>query len=55
MIEAGHLEKAGLPSIRPGDPQSHPASLENVMFMYQTAQGAIGEFKWSVCAPRSTR
>jgi len=50
MIEAGHLQKPVYLQFVLGILGAIPPSLENVMFLYQTARAAIGDFQWSVCA-----
>jgi len=50
MIEAGHLRKPVYLQFVLGILGAIPPSLENVMFLYQTARAAIGDFQWSVCA-----
>jgi uncharacterized protein (DUF849 family) len=50
MIEAGHLRKPVYLQFVLGILGAIQPSLENVMFLYQTARAAIGEFQWSVCA-----
>jgi uncharacterized protein (DUF849 family) len=50
MIEAGHLQKPVYLQFVLGILGAIPPSLENVMFLYQTARAALGEFRWSVCA-----
>jgi len=50
MIEAGHLQKPVYLQFVLGILGAIPPSLENVMFLYQTARAALGDFQWSVCA-----
>jgi uncharacterized protein (DUF849 family) len=50
MLEAGHLRKPVYLQFVLGILGAIPPSLENVMFLYQTARSAIGDFQWSVCA-----
>ena len=50
MIEAGHLQKPVYLQFVLGILGAIPATLDNVMFLYQTARAAIGDFRWSVCA-----
>jgi len=50
MIEAGHLQKPVYLQFVLGILGAIQPSLENVMFLYQTARAALGDFQWSVCA-----
>jgi uncharacterized protein (DUF849 family) len=50
MIEAGHLQKPVYLQFVLGILGAIQPTLENVMFLYQTARAAIGDFQWSVCA-----
>ncbi|MEW6275107.1 MAG: 3-keto-5-aminohexanoate cleavage protein [Bacillota bacterium] len=50
MIERGYLKKPVYMQFVLGILGGAPATLENLMFFYQTAQRQIGEFIWSVCA-----
>jgi len=50
MIEAGHLRKPVYLQFVLGILGAIQPSLENVMFLYQTARATIGDFQWSVCA-----
>jgi uncharacterized protein (DUF849 family) len=50
MIEAGYLQKPVYLQFVLGILGAIQPSLENVMFLYQTARAAIGDFQWSVCA-----
>jgi uncharacterized protein (DUF849 family) len=50
MIEAGVLQKPVYLQFVLGILGAIQPSLENVMFLYQTARATIGDFKWSVCA-----
>jgi uncharacterized protein (DUF849 family) len=50
MIDAGHLQKPVYLQFVLGILGAIPPSLENVMFLYQTARAALGDFQWSVCA-----
>lgn len=50
MIEAGHLQKPLYLQFVMGILGGIPATMENLMFLYQTARMAIGDFVWSVCA-----
>ncbi len=50
MIEAGHLQKPVYLQFVLGILGAIQPTLENVMFLYQTARTAIGDFQWSVCA-----
>ena len=50
MIEAGHLQKPVYLQFVLGILGAIQPSLENVMFLYQSARAAIGDFQWSVCA-----
>jgi uncharacterized protein (DUF849 family) len=50
MIEAGHLQKPVYLQFVLGILGAIQPSLENVMFLYQTARATIGDFQWSVCA-----
>ena len=50
MIEAGHLQKPVYLQFVLGILGAIQPTLENVMFLYQSARSAIGDFQWSVCA-----
>ena len=50
MIEAGYLQKPVYLQFVLGILGAIQPSLENVMFLYQTARAALGDFQWSVCA-----
>lgn len=50
MIEAGHLQKPVYLQFVLGILGAIQPTLENVMFLYQTARAAVGDFQWSVCA-----
>jgi uncharacterized protein (DUF849 family) len=50
MIEAGHLQKPVYLQFVLGILGAIQPTLENVMFLYQSARAAIGDFQWSVCA-----
>jgi uncharacterized protein (DUF849 family) len=50
MLQRGHLKKPVYLQFVLGILGGAPATLENLMFFYQTAKNLIGEFAWSVCA-----
>jgi uncharacterized protein (DUF849 family) len=50
MIEAGYLQKPVYLQFVLGILGAIQPSLENVMFLYQSARAALGDFQWSVCA-----
>ncbi|NVM25497.1 MAG: 3-keto-5-aminohexanoate cleavage protein [Desulfobacterales bacterium] len=50
MIEQGHLKKPVYLQFVMGILGGIPATMENLMFLYKTAQETIGDFVWSVCA-----
>ena len=50
MIEEGHLRKPVYIQFVMGILGGIPATLENLLFLYKTAQEAIGDFEWSVAA-----
>ncbi|MHB8917740.1 MAG: 3-keto-5-aminohexanoate cleavage protein, partial [Desulfocucumaceae bacterium] len=50
MLQAGHLKKPVYIQFVLGILGSAPASLDNLLFFYQTARRQIGDFTWSVCA-----
>jgi uncharacterized protein (DUF849 family) len=50
MIEAGHLQKPVYLQFVMGILGGIPATMENLMFLYQTARDTIGDFVWSVAA-----
>ncbi|MGB9846549.1 MAG: 3-keto-5-aminohexanoate cleavage protein [Desulfotomaculales bacterium] len=50
MLQRGHLKKPVYLQFVLGILGGAPATLENLMFFYQTAKNLIGEFTWSVCA-----
>jgi len=49
-LERGYLKKPVYLQFVLGILGAAPATLENLMFLYQTARNAIGDFEWSVCA-----
>jgi len=50
MIQQGHIQKPVYLQFVMGILGGIPPTLENLMFLYRTAQQAIGDFTWSVCA-----
>jgi len=50
MIQEGHLERPVYLQFVMGILGGIPATIENLMFLYKSAQEAIGDFLWSVCA-----
>lgn len=50
MIQAGHIQKPVYLQFVMGILGGIPATMENVVFLYQTARNLIGDFQWSVCA-----
>jgi uncharacterized protein (DUF849 family) len=50
MIEAAHLQKPLYLQFVLGILGAIQPTLEDVMFLYQTAHAAIGDFQWSACA-----
>jgi len=50
MIEAGYLQKPVYLQFVLGILGAIQPSLDNVMFLYQSARAAIGDVQWSVCA-----
>lgn len=50
MLERGHLKKPVYLQFVMGILGGIPASPENLLFMFNTAKDAIGDFTWSVCA-----
>lgn len=50
MIQAGHIQKPVYLQFVMGILGGIPASVENLVFLYQTAKNLIGDFQWSVCA-----
>ena len=51
MIEAGHLKKPVYLQFVMGILGGIPATMENLMFLYQTARNTLGDFFWSAAAP----
>jgi uncharacterized protein (DUF849 family) len=50
MIQQGHLKTPVYLQFVMGILGGIPATIENLMFLYKTAQQTIGDFTWSVCA-----
>ncbi len=50
MIEQGHVKKPVYLQFVMGILGGIPATMDNLMFLYKTAQETIGDFVWSVCA-----
>jgi len=50
MIQAGHIQKPVYLQFVMGILGGIPATVENLVFLYQTARNLIGDFQWSVCA-----
>lgn len=50
MVERGYLKKPVYIQFVLGILGAAPASLENLMYFYQTARNTLGDFAWSVCA-----
>ncbi|MGQ9858068.1 MAG: 3-keto-5-aminohexanoate cleavage protein [Thermodesulfobacteriota bacterium] len=50
MIQQGHIQKPVYLQFVMGILGGIPATVENVVFLYQTARNLIGDFQWSVCA-----
>ena len=50
MIQHGHLNKPVYLQFVMGILGGIPATMENLIFLYQTAKDSIGDFVWSVCA-----
>lgn len=50
MIQAGHIQKPVYIQFVMGILGGIPATVENLVFLYQTARNLIGDFQWSVCA-----
>ncbi len=50
LIEAGHIRKPVYLQFVLGILGGIPATLENLVFLVQTARRQIGDFQWSVCA-----
>lgn len=50
MIQNGHIQKPVYLQFVMGILGGIPATVENLVFLYQTARNLIGDFQWSVCA-----
>lgn len=50
LIQQGHLQKPLYLQFVMGILGGITATMENLMFLYQSAKAAIGDFQWSVCA-----
>lgn len=50
MIQAGHIQKPVYLQFVMGILGGIPATVENLVFLCQTAKNLIGDFRWSVCA-----
>lgn len=50
MLDRGHLKRPVYIQFVLGILGAAPATLENLMFFYQTARNTLGDFNWSVCA-----
>jgi uncharacterized protein (DUF849 family) len=50
MVERGYLKKPVYIQFVLGILGAAPATLENLMYFYQTARNTLGDFTWSVCA-----
>ncbi|MCK4791460.1 MAG: 3-keto-5-aminohexanoate cleavage protein [Desulfobacteraceae bacterium] len=50
MIEQGHVQKPVYLQFVMGLLGGIPATMENLMFLYNTARESIGDFIWSVCS-----
>ena len=50
LIEAGHVQKPVYLQFVLGILGGIPATVENLVFLVQTARQQIGDFQWSVCA-----
>lgn len=50
MIQAGHIQKPVYLQFVMGILGGIPATVENLVFLHQTAKNLIGDFQWSVCA-----
>jgi len=50
LIDAGHIRKPVYLQFVLGILGGIPASVENLVYLVQTAQRQIGDFQWSVCA-----
>jgi len=50
MIQQGHIEQPVYLQFVMGILGGIPPTMENLMFLYKTAQEILGDFTWSVCA-----
>jgi uncharacterized protein (DUF849 family) len=50
MIQRGHIERPVYLQFVLGILGGLPATMKNLMFLYDTAKEQIGDFQWSVCA-----
>ena len=55
LIEAGHVHKPVYLQFVLGILGGIPASVENLVYLVQTARQQIGDFQWSVCAAGRTQ
>ena len=55
LIDAGHIKTPVYLQFVLGILGGIPATVENLVFLVQTARQQIGEFQWSVCAAGRTQ